>query len=179
MPPFYLPPPFLHKGGTGKVHPPPFCPPSAIIHVQTGHKCGSMWDTPPPPFVPSCKWGWCRKGQATTPCAGMGRGPLPLLEACAPGTPHKPRSSPPSPFVCKGGMQTRDTHTNLDASPLFVCGGDTKQGVWERGGPPPPSACKGSHELKWWHPCEQRAAWKAPFLLSFPPLVFCALVIIK
>ncbi len=127
--------------------------------VHVGH--------PPSPLCALMQTGVVQEG--ATLCAGMGRGPLPLLEACAPGTPCKPRSSPPSPFVCKGGMQTRDTHTNLDASPLFVCGGDTKQGVWERGGPPPPSACKGSHELKWWHPCEQRAAWKAPFLLSFPP----------
>src|SRR6266702_1454225 len=45
-PHFHSLPPFAHKGGAGKVCP-PFLPPSAPIHAQTGHvDATGLWDKP-------------------------------------------------------------------------------------------------------------------------------------
>src|SRR6266702_3967207 len=133
MPPFHLPPPFLHKGGTGKVHPPLFCPPSTIIHVQTGHECGSMWDTPPPPFVPSCKRGWCRKGQPSV--QGWAGVPCLCLRPVHQG-PHANPEAAPLPLLCAKGACKPGTHIPTWMHPPCLCVGVTlNKGCGKEEGP--------------------------------------------
>src|SRR6266702_1806693 len=122
--------------------------------VHVGH--------PPTPLCALVQMGAVWEG--ATPCAGMGRGPLPPLEAHAPGTPHKPGSSPPFPFVHKGGMQMAD-HTQTQKCPPMVgvqgltmkWGGMQWEGAPPLFMPPPLFACNhgSSHPLvcahRVWH----------------------------